>query len=310
MTFNKLFKPRRALGRTQFIATQLGIGDIADRKVPLGKCVDTVRRALDTRLNVIDTAPGYEDGYSEEIVGAALTGRREGIFVIDKIDHHDEPVAAQVDLSLSRLGMEMVDLFVMHGLSTIDGWHRAIASGGAFDQLDKCREIGKLRFRGISSHDPQVLEAAIISGLCDVVMFAVGPYCDSKYIETILPLTKKHNVGTVCFKTFGAGKLLSDTTGYNQPLQERPRGKVSSGGNDSDDKPLLPHLSAEECVHYTLTCDPDVTLLGMSFPNEQDAAFAAAANFKPLLSDQMADIKARAQEAIKGKGNCWWNPGQ
>ena len=205
---NFSFKPRRALGPTQFIATQLGIGDVADRNVPLEQCVGTVRRALDAGLNVIDTAPGYEDGYSEEIVAAALKGRREGIFVIDKIDKHDEPVAPQVDSSLKRLKMETVELFVMHGLSTMTGWNKAIADGGAFSQLEKCLAAGKLRFRGISSHNPQVLEAAIISGLCDVVMFAVGPYCDLRYIETILPLAKKHNIGTVCFKTFGGGQTV------------------------------------------------------------------------------------------------------
>jgi 1-deoxyxylulose-5-phosphate synthase len=303
-----VFKPRRMLGNTGFVAAQLGIGDVADRKIPLENCVATVRRALDAGLNVIDTAPGYEDGYSEEIVGSAIKGRREGIFVIDKIDHHDEPIAAQVDSSLTRLRMEMVDLFVMHGLSTLEGWHRATADGGAFEQLDKCRTMGKLRFRGISSHDPEVLALAILSGLCDVVMFAVGPYCDARYVEKILPLAKKHKVGTVCFKTFGAGKLLGDTSGYNQPLQERPRGKVSSGGTDTEQTNILPRLSVQECVHYTLTCDPDITLLGMSFPNEQDAAFAAAANFKPLSSQQMADIKTRAAQAVKDKGHCWWNP--
>jgi hypothetical protein len=70
-------------------------------------------------------------------------------------------------------------------------------------------------------------------------------------------------------------------------------------------------MSVEECVHYTLTCDPDVALLGMSFPNEQDAAFAAAESFfkkKPLNEDQMDAIRRRAREAIEGKGDCWWNP--
>jgi len=63
------FQPRRQLGRTGFTATVLGIGDLADRSVPLEKCVATLHRAMDAGLNVLDTAPGYEDGYSEEIVG-------------------------------------------------------------------------------------------------------------------------------------------------------------------------------------------------------------------------------------------------
>jgi hypothetical protein len=63
-------------------------------------------------------------------------------------------------------------------------------------------------------------------------------------------------------------------------------------------------------VHYTLTCDPDVALLGMSFPNEQDAAFEAAASFHgPLPPATMADIRRRATEAIAEKGRIWWNPG-
>ena len=49
--------------------------------------VATVRRALDAGLNLIDTAPGYEAGYSEQIVGQALKGYRDGVFVIDKIDY-------------------------------------------------------------------------------------------------------------------------------------------------------------------------------------------------------------------------------
>ena len=72
----------------------------------------------------------------------------------------------------------------------------------------------------------------------------------------------------------------------------------------------LPHLSVSECLRYTLTCDPDVALLGLSFPNEQDAAFAAARAFEPLTPAAMADLRRRATEAIAGKGPCWWNPPQ
>ena len=301
------FQPCRPLGRTGFTATILGIGDIADRAVPLEQCVATVRRAMDAGLNVIDTAPSYEDGYSERIVGAALRGRQKGMFVIDKIDHHDQPVARQVDASLALLSLETVDLFVFHNLDTLEGWRRVAAPDGGMEQLGRCVRAGKVRFRGISCHNPAVLASAIPSGLCDVVLFAVGPFCDDRYITEILPLARRHGVGTVCFKTFGAGKLLCDTTGYNRPLQQRPRGKVSSGGTPTA-QPRLPHLTVQQCVHYTLSCDVDVALLGMSFPNEQDAAFAAAASFRPLPLDELVDIRRQAAAAVEGKGPCWWNP--
>jgi aryl-alcohol dehydrogenase-like predicted oxidoreductase len=301
------FKARRELGRTGFIATALGIGDVADRNVPLEICIATVRRAIEAGLNVIDTAPGYEDGYSEQIVGEAVKAVRDQLFVIDKIDELNDPVEAQIDASLQRLRLDHTDAFVFHNLSSMENFETLTQAGGGFDQLSACIKAGKTRFRGISSHNPEVLRAAITAGVCDIVMFPVGPFVDSRYITEILPLAQTHKVGTICFKTFGAGKLLGDTTGYNQPLQLRPRGKLSSGGSDNTTV-VLPHLSVRECLHYTMTLDPDVTLLGLSFPNEQDAAFAAASDFQPLALEQLEEIRQRAVVARMEKGPCWWNP--
>jgi aryl-alcohol dehydrogenase-like predicted oxidoreductase len=267
-----------------------------------------VQRALDAGLNLIDTAPGYEDGYSERIVGEALKGRRDGVFVVDKVDHAGEPARLQVEASLERLGLDRVDLFVFHGVSTVEGWDSLAADGGGMAQLEECVARGYARFRGISSHHPEVLRRALESRRCDVVMFAVGPFCDERYVAEILPLARARGVGTICFKTFGAGKLLGDTPGYGRPLQERPRGKLSSGGADVLAEAQLPRLTVEECVHYTLTCGPDVALLGMSFPNEQDAAFAAALSFRPLGAERMRAIREKAKAAVEGKGDCWWNP--
>jgi hypothetical protein len=175
------------------------------------------------------------------------------------------------------------------------------------EQLDQAIGAGKTRFKGISSHSPDVLAAAIPSGLVEVVMFPVGPYVDQCYIEEILPLARQYHVGTVCFKTFGAGKLLGDTSGYNQPLQEWPGGIHRAGGQG----PRLPHLSVQQCVHYTLTCDPDVALLGLSDPTEQDAAFAATRAFTtPLDAAQMATIRQLAVAAVAHKGPCRWNPSE
>ena len=297
---------KRPLGKTGALVSVLGIGDIADRSVPLEKCVATIHRAMDYGLNLVDTAPGYENGYSEQIVGAALKGRREGMFVIDKIDDLAAPVTPQVEASLRALGIETVDLFAFHAVSTMTDWKRI--AGVGMSELARCQVAGKVRFRGISSHHPDVLHAALESGLCDVLMFPVGPFVDRRYVAEILPLARERGVGTVCFKTFGAGKLLGDTTGYNQPLEMRPRGKFSSGGKNTSDETQLPRMSVADCLHYTLTLNPDVTLLGMSFPNEQDAVFRAFEAFRPLGNDQMKEVEQRAALAIEGKGNCWWNP--
>jgi len=310
------FQPRRALGRTGFVASVIGVGDLADRSVLLGDCVATVRRALDAGCNVLDTAPGYEDGYSEQIVGTAVRelGDRDQLFVIDKIDHKDEPVAPQVDQSLKTLGLGRTDAFVFHGVSDMDLWRRLTSPGGGFDQLAEAIEQGKTRFRGISSHHPDVVNEAIASGLCDIIMFPVGAGVDERYVNDCLPRAKASGVGTVCFKTFGAGKLVADTRGYGQPLRDRPRGKYSSGpapgpgSGSTATATALPRMPVETCVRYTMTADPDVMLLGLSYPSEQDAAFAAAARFEPMSPGEMAAARKQAIAALPGKGPHWWNP--
>jgi aryl-alcohol dehydrogenase-like predicted oxidoreductase len=283
----RLFEPRRELGRTGFRAT--------------------LRRALDAGLNVIDTAPNYEEGLSEEIVGIAVADRRDQVFVISKVDDLLGNVEAQIEGSLARLRLERTDAFVFHNVSRLDDWRHIAAAGGSLDQLYVAVSQGRTRFRGISSHHPDVLHAALDDGRCDLVMFPVGPFVDPRYVDEILPRAKALGVGTVCFKTFGAGKLLGDTSGYNQPLQVRPRGKLSSGGVEGGEA-RLPRLSVSDCLHYTLTLDPDVALLGMSFPNEQDAAFEAARSFRPLGADQLSSLRARAADAMVEKGAVWWNP--
>ena len=83
-----------------------------------------------------------------------------------------------------------------------------------------------------------------------------------------------------------------------------------AGGEDAaaGEGPVLPHMDVASCLSYTLTCDPDVALLGLSFPNEQDAAFQAARAFAPLSPDRMVRLRADAAAALEGKGACWWNP--
>ncbi len=318
------FTPRRPLGRTGFSVTRVGAGDLADRTVPKERCVAVLRRALDAGLNLVDTAPSYEDGYSEEIVGAALRGRREGVFLVDKVDVLDAPVAPQVTESLKRLGLPGVDLLAFHAVPDLATFHRLAAPGGGLAELGEEIARGRARFRGLSSHHPDVLAAALESGLCDVLLFAVGPFCHPRYVDEILPRARALGVGTVCFKTFGAGQLLGDTEGYGRPLQARPRGKLSSGGEaraslaggeakpspapGEDRAAALPHLGVEECVRYTLTCDPDVALLGLSFENEQDVALAAASTFRPMSPEELARTRERAALAMRGKGKAWWNP--
>jgi len=179
--------------------------------------------------------------------------------------------------------------------------------GGGMAELADEAARGRLRWRGISSHHPDVLAAALDSGLCDVILFPVGPVSDPRHVDEILPRARVLGVGTIGMKAFAGGKLLGDTEGYGRPLSERPRGKLSSGGVDGA-RPTLPRLSVETCVRYIMTCDPDVALLGLSFENEQAAAFAAATSFRPMTAEELAATRREAALAARGKGKVWWDP--
>jgi aryl-alcohol dehydrogenase-like predicted oxidoreductase len=268
-------EPRRVLGRTGVPVTRLGIGDVADRKLGLDACVAAVVRALDHGLDLVDTAPNYENGFSEEILGHALAGRR-GVFVVDKLDDFaSELVRPQVETGLARMKLERLDLVVFHAVKKPEDWRAIAARGGAMETLGRLQGEGLVRFRGISSHNPDVLRAAILSDLCDVVMFPVGPSVDERYVTRVLPLARSRGVGTIGFKTFAAGKLLADPA---------------------------------RCVRYTLSLDPDVALLGMSTPAEVDAAVAAAQAATPMDEAEERATRVWARELLEGKGPFWWNP--
>jgi aryl-alcohol dehydrogenase-like predicted oxidoreductase len=289
-----LISPRRPLGRTGFVATAIGAGDLADPTLGVDVCAATLRRAVDSGVNVVDTAPAYEGGLSERIVGRALVGARQNVFVIDKIDHLDRPVGEQLAGSIDRLGFAP-DAFVFHSVSRQDAWRPLMAAGGPFDRLEDERRRGACRFIGVSTHHPDVARAAIDSGRCDLVLLPVGPFVDPRYIE-LLPRALRLGVGTVGFKAFGAGKLVALTGGYGQPL---PAATTSLAA---------PRLTVEACLHATLTLDPDVELLGLSTPAEQDEAFAALARFVPLDTGALAATRRLAAAAIEETGPVWWNP--
>ena len=215
-------------------------------------------------------------------------------------------MTSQLDESLIRLGFDYLDAYVFHGLSDMTMYQQLTQPNGAFAELRDLKARGQVRNMGISSHSPDVLRQAMLDGWCDLVMFPIGAFVDARYISETLPLSRELGIASVCFKTFGAGKLVADTEGYGAPLQQRPRGKLSSGGVDQSHTGV--QLKAQECVYYTLTINPDVALLGMSFANEQDAVFAAYESFAPLSEAQLVDIKTRAVQARAGKGPCWWNP--
>jgi aryl-alcohol dehydrogenase-like predicted oxidoreductase len=122
--------------------------------------IDAMRAALDAGVNWIDTAEVYGDGVSESLVGRAIAGRHDEVVVASKVapepegsGFRPEQIRKACEASLSRLGVEAIDLYQLHwpdemGMPVEESW-------GAMAEL---QEAGKVRFLGVSNFDQSSIE--------------------------------------------------------------------------------------------------------------------------------------------------------
>jgi aryl-alcohol dehydrogenase-like predicted oxidoreductase len=200
-------KSYRRLGRTNVMVSDisLGSGQIDD--------VDVARRALDAGINYFDTAPDYSDTNSERVLGEAMKGRRDQVFLATKFcvsDGHlpnDTPVPKvmeAVEASLKRLQTDHVDLIHVHSCDRVD----RLLAPNIHEAFDRLKEQGKVRFLGVSTHTPnleEVANAAIDSGRFDVMMLAYhfGMWPNFGHI---LEKAKANDVAIVAMKTLKGAK--------------------------------------------------------------------------------------------------------
>jgi aryl-alcohol dehydrogenase-like predicted oxidoreductase len=175
----------RTLGRTGLKVSEIGVGGAqfgltnymgrwdAFSEGAQRATTATVHRALELGYNYFDTAPGYGDGRSEEMVGNALKGRREEVVIATKVSGGQwapAQIRASVEASLRRLQVDVVDVIQFHG-----GWYhpdqvdQILASGGleAFQQL---KQEGKVRFIGFTAEGPSAgVEELIATGAFDTM---------------------------------------------------------------------------------------------------------------------------------------------
>ena len=142
--------------------------------------VDVARAALDRGITYFDTAPDYSDTRSERVLGEAMKGQRDKVFLATKFcvaDGHlpnDTPVPKIIEAvegSLQRLQTDHVDLIHVHSCDRVE----RLLAPNIHEAFDRLKEQGKVRFLGVSTHTPNleaVANAAIDSGRFDVMMLA------------------------------------------------------------------------------------------------------------------------------------------
>jgi aryl-alcohol dehydrogenase-like predicted oxidoreductase len=223
----------KALGRTGMQVSVAGLGCGGHSRLgqaygnSFEQSVAVVQAAIDLGINWIDTATAYG---TEKIVGAAVRGRRDRVYISTKtaILPWGEPTAQpytgaqvleQLEKNLGRLGTDYIDLYNLHGIvhRQLDHVHSEIVPA-----LLKAREQGKIRHLGITEHfggdtSHKMLAAAVPTGVWDVVMVGFNLLNPSARRD-VLKLTRAHNVGVQ--DMFAVRRALSNPDGLKDALDQ------------------------------------------------------------------------------------------
>ena len=182
------------------------------------RVIAALRRGLDAGMNHIDTAEMYGSGAAESIVGEALVGRRDDVFLVSKVlpqNASRSGTVAACNRSLSRLKTDRLDCYLLHWR----GEHPLQETVAAFEQL---RGDGKILSWGVSNFDvADLVELQQVDGgdrvACNQVLYHLG----ERAIEhAVIPWCDEHGVATVAYSPFGHNSFPGTGTSGGRLLQQ------------------------------------------------------------------------------------------
>lgn len=228
----------RPLGRTGIDVSELGYGAWGiGQSMWIGADDDeslrALRRAIELGVTFVDTALGYGQGHSEELVGRVVRESSQTVHVATKAPpknmqwparagvHADEAFPADwlvecTDISLRNLGLETVDVQQLHVWS--DEW---VDQGDWLDAVERLKRDGKIRAFGVSINDHQPANAIrlIETGVVDTVQVIYNVF-DQSPEDELFDAVQQAGVGVIVRVPFDEGAL----TGRIRPDTEFPEG--------------------------------------------------------------------------------------
>jgi diketogulonate reductase-like aldo/keto reductase len=117
--------------------------------------VSVIRQALEQGVSLLDTAEMYGEGGAEEVIGAAIRGQRDGLFLVSKFYPHNASRSGVIEAcerSLARMECDYIDLYLLH-------WPGSTPLTQTFDALHALQDSGKIRDFGVSNFDIGDLQA-------------------------------------------------------------------------------------------------------------------------------------------------------
>ncbi len=163
--------------------------------------IAALRRGLDLGLSHVDTAEMYGDGRSEAIIGEAIAGRREDVFLVSKVLPHNasrQGVRTACERSLQHLKTDRLDCYLLHWR----GPHPLAETFAAFEAL---KQEGKILSWGVSNFDEDDLDEALAAAgkgkiACNQVLY----HLRERAIEhAVIPWCEQHGVAVTAYSPFG-----------------------------------------------------------------------------------------------------------
>lgn len=188
-----------------------GYGDIEEEEF-----VRAIGRSLDLGVNCFDTAEGYGMGASERALGAALGSRRDEAIIVSKfgMNYRDKPnlrdssrerVLASIDKTLTNLGTDHVDVYLVHWPDRETPFEETMMA------LDEIVTAGKVRFVGLSNFKPAEIEACMAVRRVDIVQYGWNMF-DRRMQTEILPYCAANGVGFMAYGSLAFGLLTGTFT--------------------------------------------------------------------------------------------------
>ena len=214
----------RRFGSTKHQVPVIGQGtwyiDSGDRV----RAIAALQLGLDLGMTHIDTAEMYGD--AEEIVGEAIAGRRNEVFLVSKVLPQNASLSGTIaacERSLARLDTDWLDCYLLH-------WRGAYPLEETIEAFDRLQSQGKILSWGVSNFDvPDLEEAWEIAGAGRLVCNQVLYHLQERAIEhAVLPWCEENGVAVVGYAPFGHGKFPGPRTHGGRVLQE-PSGTAVSG---------------------------------------------------------------------------------
>ncbi len=188
---------------------RLGMGTwhMGERAYNRATEVASLRLGLDLGMNLVDTAEMYGEGGAENVVGEAIRERRDAVFVVSKFyPHHASrrKLIAACDGSLSQLGIESLDLYLLH-------WRGPVPLEETVDTLEELVRAGKIRRWGVSNFDVADMEELLaVPGGSRVAANQVLYNLSRRGAEfDLLPWCAAREVAVMAYSPLDEGRLAS-----------------------------------------------------------------------------------------------------